>query len=122
MEKYISLKCLHKEQSCVKGMRLNCWQSKAIWNKSFNIEIFIPNLPSHRRSRVSPVKIIMCISVCEFKFTGVRLRKWPRSIKSWVGIQLCAPKVFPQGYPTPDNDLWLCRNFLTQKYAEESPF
>lgn len=111
-EKYLSLQCLYKEQSCVKGMKLNSWQSQAIWNKSFNIDIFIPNLPSHRRSRVRPINIIISISVCKYKFTGVRLREWPRSIKSWVGSRLCAPKVFSQGYLTPDNNLWLCRNFL----------
>jgi hypothetical protein len=113
-EKYLSLQCLHKEQSCVEGMTLNFWIIQAIWNKSFNIDIFIPNLPPHRRSRLNPISIIISISVCKYKFTGVRLREWPRSIKSWVGSQLCAPKVFPQGYPTPDNDLWLCRNILNQ--------
>ena len=112
--KNVSLQCLHEEQSCVKGMKLNSWQSQAIWNKSFNIDRLIPNLPSHRRSRVRPINIIISISVCKYKFTGVRLRELPRSIKSWVGTQLCAPKVFPQGYPTPDNNLWLCRNFLNQ--------
>ncbi len=111
-EKYLPLQCLYKEQSCVKGMKFKSWISQAICNKSFNIDIFISNLPSHRRSRVIPINIITSISVCKFKFTGVRLREWPRSIKNWVGSRLCAPKVFPQGYPTPDNDLWLCRNFL----------
>ena len=111
-EKYLSLQRLYKEQSCVKGMTLNFLIIQAIWNKSFNIDIFIPNLPSHRRSRIISISIIISISVCKYKFTGVRLREWPRSIKNWVGSRLCAPKVFPQGYPTPDNDLWLCRNFL----------
>ena len=111
-EKYLSLLCLHKEQSCVEGMTLNFWIAQAICNKYLNIDVFTPNLPSHRRSKVLPISIIISISVCKFKFTGVRLREWPRSIKSWVGSQLCAPKVFPQGYPTPDNNLWLCRNFL----------
>jgi hypothetical protein len=116
-DKYLSLQCLHKEQSCVKGMTLNFWIIQAIWNKSFNIDIFIPNLPSHWRSRLIPISIITSISVCKYKFTGVRLREWPRSIKSWVGSRLCAPKVFPKGYPTLDNDLWLCRKFINQNIS-----
>jgi hypothetical protein len=104
--------CLLEEKSCFKGMTLNFWTIQAIWNKSINIVIFIPNLPPHLRSKVVTNNIIIGISVCKYKFTGVRLRERPRSIKSWVGSQLCAPKVFPQGYSTPDNDLWLCRNYL----------
>lgn len=111
-ENYIFLHCLHGEKSCVEGMTLNFWIAQAICNKYLNIDLFIPNLPSHRRSRVAGISIIISISVCKFKFTGVRLREWPRSIKSWVGSQLCAPKVFPKGYSTPDNNLWLCRKFL----------
>ncbi len=113
-EKYLSLPCLYKEKSCVKGMKLNSGQSQAIWNKYFNIDIFILNLPSHRRVSVCSINIIISISVCKFKFTGVRLREWPRSIKNWTGSQWYAPKVFPQGYLTPDNGLWLCRSFLNQ--------
>ncbi len=112
--KILLLQCLHNEQSCVRGMTLNFWLAQAICNKYLNIDIFISNLPSHRRSKVIPISIIICISVCKVKFMGVRLRELPRSIKSWNGIQLYAPKVFPKGYPTPDNNLWLCRNSLNQ--------
>lgn len=103
---------LYNEQSCLKGMTLNFWLAQAICNKYLNIDLFIPNLPSHRRSRVTGISIIISISVCEFKFTGVRLRELPRSIKSWNGIRLLAPKVFPKGYFTPDNNLWLCRKLI----------
>lgn len=110
--KILSLQRLSDERSCTKGMKLNLWIIQAIWNIYLNIDISIPNLPSNMRSRIIPVNIISSISVCEFKLLGVRLRELPRSIKSWGGTWLFAPKVFPKGYPAPDNNLWLCRNLL----------
>lgn len=112
-KKCLYLRCLYKELSCVKGMMLNFWISSAIWNKSFNIDIFIPNLFSFSRRRIFPISIIS-ISVCKFKFTGVRLRECPRSNKSWGGSWLSAPKVSPIGYPALDNNLWLYRNYLNR--------
>jgi hypothetical protein len=110
--KLLYLQCLHDEQSCMEGMTLNSWIAPAICNKYLNIDIFISNLPSHQRSKVLLISIIVSISVCKYKFIGVRLRELLRSIKSWNGIQLYAPKVLLKRYPAPDNNLWLCRNFL----------
>ncbi len=121
IEKFINLQRLRDEQSCTKGMVLNSWAFQAICNKCFNVKSFIPDLPTHSRSRIVPIYIITSISVCKFKLMGVRLREWPRSSKSWDGSRLCAPKVFPQGCPTPDNNLWLCRNQLLNIYANGSP-
>lgn len=114
-DKSISLLCLYKEHSCIKGMKLISWDSQAIWTKSINIDTLIPNRHSNRRSRVFPINSIICISVCKVKLIGVRLRDWLRSIKSWIGSRLFAPKVSPKGYPTPDNNLWLCRIYSNYK-------
>ena len=121
----LPLKCFQNEKSCLEGTKLNLWYIQMNWNnlfnancnKRFNIDSFITILtfPVKRKVVVAiSITINSSISGNKVKFFGVRLRELPRSIKSWSGIRLFAPKVFPKGYLAPDNNLWLCRNLLKQ--------
>lgn len=110
--------------TCLRGMELNLLHFQIICIKCFNpncIKLF--NIDSFNTFLTSPVKrnkIVDAMNVCfsssitgnKYKFLGVRLRYLPRSIKSWSGSQLFAPKVLPKGYPAPDCNLWLCRKLV----------
>lgn len=93
----------------MEGMMFKSWHSQVIWNKSFNIEIFIPNLPPRRRRRVCTINIITSISVCKFKFIGVRLRRC--LVVSKVGL---APSCVRQRFFRKD----IPRQIITFGFAE----